>query len=331
MKNVLVSVIVAVYNVELYLRECTESIINQSYSNLEIILVDDGSTDNSSKLCDEYEKIDKRIVALHKKNGGLSSARNAGIDIARGQYICFVDGDDWLEPCYIECFIDKASPGSIVCCGYNLQYKRKTISNIPTQIELNFNNFIDRLFSSALDVYTNNGLEFIGNYAWNKIYPRDFFKSIRYPEGLNFEDIYISIDILKLSKSIKIIPFANYNYRMRDNSIVHIKSKTNYLDNIKARLKQENDIKEFPNLFQKARIITFFNTMFLAIESIKQNVSLNYNEKNMIKNLIQDRIYDVPIIYWKMYIKAFMYLYCPKLLKKTLMFKDGCNKNNNHE
>ena len=316
MKNDLVSIIVAVYNIELYLREYTESIINQSYSNLEIILVDDGSTDNSSKLCDEYEKIDKRIVALHKKNGGLSSARNAGIDIARGQYICFVDGDDWLEPCYIECFIDKASPGSIVCCGYNLQYKRETISNIPAQIELNFNNFIDRLFSSALDVYTNNGLEFIGNYARNKIYPRDFFKSIRYPEGLNFEDIYISIDILKLSKSIKIIPFANYNYRMRDNSIVHIKSKTNYLDNIKARLKQETDIKEFPNLFQKARIITFFNTMVLAIESIKQNVSLIYNEKNMIKNLIQDRVYDVPIIYWKMYIKAFMYLYCPKLLKK---------------
>ena len=102
MKNLLVSVIVPIYNVEKYLRKCVDSILNQTYKNLEIILVDDGSPDNCGNICDEYALSDSRIRIIHKKNGGLSDARNAGLDIARGNYILFVDSDDYIDETMVE-------------------------------------------------------------------------------------------------------------------------------------------------------------------------------------------------------------------------------------
>ena len=104
-KNVrkeLISIVIPVYKVELYLEKCIESIINQTYKNLEIIIVDDGSPDNCPQICDEYSKKDKRIKVIHKENGGLSDARNAGIDIATGKYIAFVDSDDYVSDDYVE-------------------------------------------------------------------------------------------------------------------------------------------------------------------------------------------------------------------------------------
>ena len=102
MENQLISIIVPIYNVEKYLKQCIESIISQTYRNIEIILVDDGSPDNCGKICDEYSQKDKRIIVLHKENGGLSDARNKGIDIAKGDYLTFVDSDDFVNIDYIE-------------------------------------------------------------------------------------------------------------------------------------------------------------------------------------------------------------------------------------
>ena len=102
METALVSIIVPVYNVEKYLKKCVDSIINQTYKKIEIILIDDGSTDNSSIICDYYSKIDSRINVVHKKNGGLSDARNRGLDIANGEYICFIDSDDYVNLSFVE-------------------------------------------------------------------------------------------------------------------------------------------------------------------------------------------------------------------------------------
>ena len=120
--SVLVSVIVPVYNVESYLSKCVESIKDQSYSNIEIILVDDGSTDSSGKLCDEFVKSDGRIKVLHKVNGGVSSARNLGIDICHGEYITFVDSDDWVEQNYIEVLLNEilTDANQLVFCKYDI-------------------------------------------------------------------------------------------------------------------------------------------------------------------------------------------------------------------
>lgn len=130
--NDLISIIVPVYNVEKYLNKCIDSIINQTYKNIEIILVDDGSTDNSGKICDEYLLRDSRIKVIHKNNGGLSSARNEGINISSGEYIGFVDSDDWVEPNMYEEMYKKIlySNADIVDCGYWKEYENKSIKYI---------------------------------------------------------------------------------------------------------------------------------------------------------------------------------------------------------
>ena len=124
----LISIIVAIYNVDQYLEQCIDSIINQSYKNLEIILVNDGSTDNSKNICDYYSEIDKRIKVVHKKNGGVSSARNTGIDIATGDYIAFVDSDDYLELNMYETMINNLEQNQcdMGVCGYSIFYNDST-------------------------------------------------------------------------------------------------------------------------------------------------------------------------------------------------------------
>ena len=119
-KQPLISVIVPVYNVENYLPRCLDSIINQTYTNLEILLVDDGATDNSGKLCDEYAQKDNRIRVFHKENGGVSSARNMGLDNATGEYIAFVDSDDYIDKCMYEIMLNSSvqNNADIVVCGY---------------------------------------------------------------------------------------------------------------------------------------------------------------------------------------------------------------------
>jgi glycosyltransferase involved in cell wall biosynthesis len=106
MEKNLVSIIVPIYNVEKYIEKCVKSILEQDYKNIEVILVDDGSPDGSPKLIDKFKKMDSRVIVLHKPNGGVSSARNAGIDIAKGEYILFIDGDDWIESDYVSYFIN---------------------------------------------------------------------------------------------------------------------------------------------------------------------------------------------------------------------------------
>ena len=128
MDEKLISVIVPVYNVERYLRQCIESITNQSYKNLQIILIDDGSKDNSGKICDEYAEKDKRVEVIHKENTGVSAARNTGLDNAKGEWITFVDADDWVEKNFCEILIKKATENESDCiaCGYNKVYCNNT-------------------------------------------------------------------------------------------------------------------------------------------------------------------------------------------------------------
>ena len=119
-----ISLIVPIYNVELYLSQCVESILIQTYTNLEVILVDDGSTDNCGKICDDYRNIDSRIIVIHKQNGGLSDARNTGIEIATGNYLCFIDSDDWIEPDMIEFLYNNLVnyDADLYMCDYFISY-----------------------------------------------------------------------------------------------------------------------------------------------------------------------------------------------------------------
>lgn len=217
MKSPLISVIVPIYNVESYLNKCVESIVNQTYTNLEIILVDDGSPDNCPIMCDEWAKKDNRIKVIHKENGGLSSARNAGLDIAKGAFIAFVDSDDYVEAHYIEILLKKLLQYNVdlVCCSINNIYENKMenfkLKPVDKDLVISGSSILPefyRHYTTALMV------------AWNKLYKRELFDNLRYTAGRIYEDGAIVLHLLSKCKQVAIIPDVLYNYLRRENSIM---------------------------------------------------------------------------------------------------------------
>lgn len=213
--NNLISVIVPVYNVEKYLQRCVDSIVNQTYKNLEIFLVDDGSPDDCGAICDEYARKDKRIIVIHKENGGLSSARNAALDVAAGDYIMFVDSDDWVEPDFCMKALKMAIVHhvQIVAYGYQSFYMengktKKRYTNKPRLVD-----------SSEAIRHLILRDDVIYNYAWNKIYERSLFENIRYPFGLLYEDNAVTYKLIARAKDIYVSDAILYNYVIRKDSI----------------------------------------------------------------------------------------------------------------
>ncbi len=208
----LISVIVPVYKVENYLDKCVESIVNQTYKNLEIILVDDGSPDNCPKMCDEWAKKDKRIKAIHKENGGLSDARNKGIDIANGDYITFIDSDDYVEDNYVDLLYNILidAEADISMGKQFVRYSDKTFNTGSgiTYIVNPHDCFDKLLYGEDFDVS-----------AWAKLYKRDLFRDIRYPKGRLFEDSATTYKLIDKSKKIVLKSVPIYNYIIREDSI----------------------------------------------------------------------------------------------------------------
>lgn len=226
--NELISVIIPVYNVEKYVNRCVESVLNQTYKNLEIILVDDGSTDNSGKICDNYSKKDKRVRVIHKKNGGLSDARNAGIDIESGKIISFIDSDDFVELNFIEKLYGwmKNSNADISCCSFDLYFENsnKYVLQNFSKIEQKYNK------NDALKYFCIQG--YFGVGTWNKLYKASLFKEIRFPIGKICEDWRTIYKVIEKTKTIYYNSLPLYHYRQRENSIT--KSKKIQYDAIDA-------------------------------------------------------------------------------------------------
>lgn len=255
-----ISVIVAVYNVEKYIDQCVQSIINQTYTNLEIILVDDGSTDKSGILCDCWKSRDSRIIVLHSKNKGLSSARNVGISRASGVYLGFVDGDDYIASDMYEYLYSHRVEDGIVACGLSRVKEKNTIavsgydkkiSSIET-IEL----YLKDEYKAAL------GKELIlGSYAWNKLYHVNVFQNIRYPEGMCYEDVAIIVNLFHNAKTVRLLPECKYFYRIRENSITQRREMVKF-DIVAARLLQEKAIRQyFPDMLSQIQTLTILSVM----------------------------------------------------------------------
>lgn len=223
-QDVLISVIVPVYNVEQYLPKCVDSILNQTYRNLEVILVDDGTKDASDAICDEYAAKDPRVKVIHKENGGLSSARNAGIDIARGDYLGFVDSDDWIEPETYESLLSLARKYDVklVCGGrYDVDAAtgNRTIGLCPEREEvITGEEMCGRIF-----LWDN-----VDSAAGDKLYHRSLFHEIRYPFGKVCEDVPTTYRIVLRAGTVALYPKPFYNYYHRENSITtsNISEKT---------------------------------------------------------------------------------------------------------
>lgn len=214
----LISVIVPVYNTEKYLHKCIDSIIHQSYRNLEIIIVDDGSTDSSPAICDEYKGLDKRVIVIHKKNGGLSSARNAGIDEAHGEYLSFIDSDDYIDQRMLEELYKAVSKidADISICNYQNVYEDDYDGKryVNPKIEgCSLTPF------EAIDKSCNlKQVHLI--VAWNKLYKRSLFRNIRYAEGYIHEDEIIIHRLYGECEKIAVIPDRLYFYLHRNGSIM---------------------------------------------------------------------------------------------------------------
>ncbi|MBS4212689.1 glycosyltransferase [Neobacillus rhizophilus] len=227
-----ISVIVPVYNVEKYLSKCINSIINQTYTNLEIILVDDGSTDNSGDICDCYASKDTRIKVIHKENGGLSDARNMGLGVATGGYVNFIDSDDYIHEKFHEVLMKLISShnADIAQCDYLKIYEETD----PEISDIGNNQFEKVTVLNNIEALNQLYNNLIKGVVWNKLYKRDLFKDIRFPKGKIHEDDFTTYKLLFNSNKIIITSYQLYYYLQRSNSIMGSKFNAKHLDSLEA-------------------------------------------------------------------------------------------------
>lgn len=240
----LISVIVPVYNVEQYLEACVKSIREQSYKNLEIILVDDGSTDYSGGLCDRLALLDQRIRVIHKKNEGLASARNAGIDIASGQYLGFVDSDDWIEiNMYRDLMVGiNRNRCPIACCGRVLCYGEKYRKKVYTLDKL-------QVWESKEIIARLLTWDYIDSSACDKLFEKKLFDDIRFPEGRLHEDLFVMHKILDRAKKVVHIGMEKYYYRQRVGGLTRNAYSHKKMDLLDVVEEVDHDImKKYPEL-----------------------------------------------------------------------------------
>lgn len=212
----LISVIIPIYNIENYIDKCVDSVINQSYSNLDIILVDDGSTDKSSLICEKWKVCDNRIRVIHKKNGGLADARNAGLEVAKGNFISFVDGDDYIEKdMYFDMirYLKEQICDIAICNIEKTEPSRKFITKPYSYGNSDFK--IISNVEAVKDVLTDK----IDVSSCNKVYRRSVIKNIKFPYGKTNEDFPFLCRAFHNSKKIIVINKVYYNYIQRENSI----------------------------------------------------------------------------------------------------------------
>lgn len=266
-KKPLISIIVPIYNIERYVGMCIESLIKQSYENIEIILVDDGSTDRCPEICDLYEKKDFRIKVIHKPNGGLVSARIVGIEKAQGEYVGYVDGDDWVEPKFYENLLQKMIEYNtdVVIAGHSRDIFSKCVS-IENNIEpgLYETNKLDKLFSSMIS-YGDFYKAGVSTYVWNKLFKKDLLLKFQLNVDTRItigEDAAVVYPLLLSCKKVYIFNNYEYHYRQREDSM----------------LKKNNSFRE-----EAKKLKILYNYLL-------DNVDDNNNEKYNLKKQINDFI-----------------------------------------
>ena len=223
MDQPLISVIIPVYKVEAYIHQCVDSIINQTYRNLEIILVDDGSPDNCPAICDAYAAQDSRVKVIHKENGGQSSARNAALDICSGEYIAFLDSDDWMDPTAyadVVSFLQKENVDIVV-------YGVKVVEGDKISVFHGFNHFLEGSVLSAKEVEIMALKDEIGGQPGRKVCHRKCWENLRFPEGRIYEDLAIAYcPFLYAERGVGFLDSSPYNYRYNPTSTSYSGSTT---------------------------------------------------------------------------------------------------------
>ena len=301
----LISIIVAVYNIENYIDRCVTSLINQTYKDIEIILVNDGATDNSGKKCDFYKEKDARIVVIHKENGGLSSARNAGMDIAKGEYLLFVDGDDWLDVTYIEKCISKIKKNKVdlLFTPYKREYEDVSIkNNLFNEKEIFFNQdeiqkkIVRRIIGPYKEEMRNASRIDDFSTAWGKFYKTEYCRQIRFVDTkiIGTEDAWFNINVIHNMKNAMYYGEVYMHYNKENQSslvrtynqklFIGWKKLYQYIGDFITR----NNLEEQYEIALNNRII--INLFALCRNAINSNLTLK-NKSKIIHEILDDEIY----------------------------------------
>lgn len=273
MNSLLISIIIPVYNVEEYLENCVESIIKQTYRNIEVILINDGSLDKSGEICNNLAKVDSRIRVVHQENKGVSYTRNFGINLAKGDYLLFVDSDDRCDILMVETLTSLINlySADIVICGYDsIENKRK------------YKNEISKLTSySALNKLCTDDI--IGGFIWNKIYKKNLFDTVKFDETkLIGEDFLVNYQIFQLTENIVYVDKPLYFYEIRKNSATTKDVVTTSLNLVSIYEELYCNYKKTEN--------NFLNIELLLRRVIKSYLSLIFNSKGKFEKELYEKV-----------------------------------------
>lgn len=315
MDNKLISVIVACYNVERYLDRCVESILGQTYSDLEIILVDDGSTDKTGQLCDCWAGRDARVQVLHKANGGLSDARNAGIKKAHGKWLGFVDGDDFIRSTMYERLYEQRTEWGITVCGFETEKAGERNLCPAIDAEMKPEDSVNLYIGNELQCHYSGVFTYFGSYSGNKLYDHCLFDCVTYPKGKKYEDMYIIFDLLHAARKVHFISSCEYIYVQNPDSITHAGEIIH--ESLFARIKQKEQLKRYwgkidsrmDELVACEYFLILFRYSFLSTaEQLKNKETAKWAWRN-IHQIGYSRF---PL---KMKLKSLLFMYFPRMVR----------------
>lgn len=260
----MISIIIPIFNSENFLSDCIESLIHQSYKNIEIILIDDGSTDSSPFICDNFARIDSRIKVIHKSNGGQSSARNAGLQIATGSYVAFVDSDDWVDPDFCHILKDIIGDTDLAICAHRLVTKRETK---PIQEDC-----ADKIIKIDEDELWQEVFGRLNNAVWNKLYRRELLDGIRFPlQMYHGEDLLFNLEYITKCKVAVISNQPLYNYYKHTGSVTSVKFSPQKLFEITSK----DAASKFIQLYRPSMLNIAMSYCFRARLNVLRSIYLS--------------------------------------------------------
>ncbi|MBU8586943.1 glycosyltransferase [Priestia megaterium] len=284
-----VSIIVPVYNVENYLVKCVNSILNQTLDNIEIILINDGSTDSSGEICNDFARIDERVSVIHQKNGGLSDARNTGLDVAKGKFVAFVDSDDYIHKDMYRLLVKtiEESECDIAEAGY-----KEVFEDTPYDDKVVYDDKVSKRTYSGKSAIASTIMDHdCRNYVWNKLYKRELWKHSRFPYGKLFEDVFTTYKIVEKASKVVKIDSVLYYYFQRSNSIVNSSFSIRKLDHCEALEEMMLFIeKKYPEL-APITCIKFFSQCLPNLQELIVNRKKIENANFLINQLLE-KLFD---------------------------------------
>jgi len=310
-----ISVIVPIYNVAEYLETCITSIIEQTYKNIEIILVDDGSTDDCGEICDRWGEKDSRIVVVHKENGGLADARNAGLKVAKGDYIGFVDSDDWIHPEMYERMLEAIENNN--CKVAMTRFETKYNANEPDSGEYTNSTFLMSGHDIVNSIVFKEGKIPITYSVWKFLYDYRLVEKKEFPYGRYYEDVIYSVTTLWSQEKVVIVDAPLYYYRLRANSITgvqikqkHVSDMLVYADFLLDFYRQNGTSEEN----RKARVFVIDEMVNYLIKIYENSKTNNKEIINYMKNKNLGLLDLAP--YPKKMVKYIMQMICPKTMNR---------------